>query len=92
MQITEAGKTYLEDLLKQHNAEGIRVIFAGAGCCGPKLGLSLAEPLSDDIVEVINDIKVSIENRVVPHTQDVTLDFRSTEAGSGLVLVGQSNC
>ncbi|KPV45657.1 hypothetical protein [Alicyclobacillus ferrooxydans] len=92
MQITDAGKIYVDRLLKEHNAEGIRVIFAGAGCCGPKLGLSLDEPHDDDIVQIINDIKVAIENRVVPHTQDVSLDFKSTEAGSGLVLVGQTNC
>lgn len=92
MKITDAGKTYLEDLLKGHNAEGIRVIFAGAGCCGPKLGLSLDEPQENDIVEIINDIKVAIENRVVPHTRGVILDFQSTEAGSGLVLVGQPYC
>lgn len=92
MQITDAGKTFLDGLLKEHNAEGIRVIFAGAGCCGPKLGLSLDDPHDDDIVQIINGIKVSIENRVVPHTQGVSLDFKNTEAGSGLVLVGQGNC
>lgn len=92
MKITDAGRTYLSDLLREHNAEGIRVIFAGAGCCSPKLGLSLDDPHDDDIVEIINDIRVAIENHVVPHTQAVTLDYQSTEAGAGLVLVGQSNC
>ncbi|WP_206915774.1 adhesin [Alicyclobacillus suci] len=92
MEITNAGKAFVDKLLKEHQSENIRVIFAGAGCCGPKLGLSLDEPHEDDIVEIINDIKVAIENRVVPHTQGVTLDFQSTEAGSGLVLLGQSNC
>ena len=92
MLITDAGKAYIENLLKEHNSEGIRGVFAGAGCCGPKLGLSLADPEDDDIVQVVNGIRVAIENRVVPHTQAVTLDCQSTEAGSGLVLVGQSNC
>ncbi|KRW90667.1 Fe-S cluster assembly iron-binding protein IscA [Alicyclobacillus sacchari] len=92
MQITDAGKRFIDGLLKEHQSEGIRVIFAGAGCCGPKLGLSLDEPHDDDIVGIVNGIKVAIENRVVPHTQAVTLDFQSTDAGSGLVLVGQSSC
>ena len=72
MQITDAGKTYVDGLWKEHNAEGIRVIFAGAGCCGPKIGLSLDEPHDDDIVQIINGIKVAIENRVVPHTTSLT--------------------
>ncbi|SHJ73894.1 hypothetical protein [Alicyclobacillus tolerans] len=92
MQITDAGKRFIDGLLQQHQSEGIRVVFAGAGCCGPKLGLSLDEPHDDDIVQIINGIKVAIENRVVPHTQAVTLDFQCTEASSGLVLVGQNNC
>ncbi|WAH38123.1 hypothetical protein NZD86_06450 [Alicyclobacillus dauci] len=62
MQITDAGKTFIDSLLKEHHSEGIRVVFAGAGCCGPKLGLSLDEPQDDDIVEIINGIKVAIEN------------------------------
>ncbi len=92
MQITDAGRAHIEEVLKQHNAECIRVVFAGQGCCGPNLGLSLDEPHDDDIVQVINQIKVAIENRVVPHTHGVSLDFQNTEAGSGLVMVGQSKC
>ncbi|QSO53204.1 adhesin [Alicyclobacillus sp. ALC3] len=92
MQITDAGKTFIEDVLKQNNANCIRVVFAGQGCCGPKLGLSLDEPHDDDVVQILNGIKVSIENRIVPHTTSLTLDFRTTEVGSGLVMAGQSNC
>ncbi len=92
MQITDTGKTYIENLLKEHNSEGIRVVFAGSGCCGPKLGLSLADPEDDDIIQIINGIRVAIENRVVPHTQTVMLDFQNTKEGSGLVLAGQRNC
>lgn len=83
MQIIDAGKTYIEDVLKQNKADCIRVIFAGQGCCGPKLGISLDEPHDDDIVQVINGIKVAIENHVVPQATRLTLDFQTTEAGSG---------
>lgn len=91
MQITDAGKTYIDILLKEHNSEGIRVVFAGAGCCGPKLGLSLNEPHDDDIVQVINGIRVAIENRAVPYVKGISLDYQETSSGSGLVLSG-SNC
>ena len=92
IQITDAGRAHIEEILKQHHAECIRVVFAGQGCCGPKLGLSLDEPHSDDIVQVINQIKVAIEKRVVPHTNGLSLDFQNTEARSGLVMIGQSKC
>jgi len=78
LQITAQAKQQLEDMLKQHHASGIRVAFAGMGCCSQKIGLSLDEPQDDDVIDVVNGIRVAIENRVVPQTVQVTLDYQTT--------------
>jgi len=92
MQITDAAKEFIKKVLKENNAEGIRVTFAGMSCCSPKMGLSLDEPDINDVVRVINGIKVAFENRIVPHAQNVTLDYQVTPSGSGLVMLGNSGC
>lgn len=92
MQITEQAKQQLEDMLKQHRASGIRVAFAGMGCCSPRIGLSLDEAQDDDVIDVVNGIRVAIENRVVPQTMDVILDYQTTATESGFVLRGTSGC
>lgn len=92
MNITESGTTFIKEVFTQNHADCLRVVFAGQGCCGPKFGLSLEEPQDDDIVQIIDDIKVAIENRVVSYTQDLTLDYQVNESGSGLVMVGGSSC
>lgn len=92
MQITDSAKMYIEGILKQQHASGIRVIYAGMGCGSPKIGLSLAEPGLEDIVEMVNGIRVAVENRVAPQAQHVTLDVRNTPSGSGLVMLGSGGC
>ncbi|KPV45066.1 hypothetical protein [Alicyclobacillus ferrooxydans] len=92
MQITGQAKQQLEELFKQNHASGVRVAFAGMGCCSPKIGLSLDEPEEDDVIDVVNGIRVAIENRVVPQTVQVTLDYQTTPTESGFVLRGSSSC
>jgi Fe-S cluster assembly iron-binding protein IscA len=42
MVITDQAKQALQDILKEHGKEGIRLYSAGGGCCGPQFGLSLS--------------------------------------------------
>jgi Fe-S cluster assembly iron-binding protein IscA len=78
--------------MNQHDIKGIRIFMAGAGCCSPKLGLNLEEPSANDVVEIINGIQVAIEQDILNNTQTITLDFRETDSGSGLVMLGDDNC
>jgi Fe-S cluster assembly iron-binding protein IscA len=88
MKITENAKAFVEGVLAQYDAKGIRVYAAGESCGNPKLGLTLDEPKEEDTIEVINGIRVAFETEVVSFAKTVTLDVQ----GSSLVLVGNSCC
>jgi Fe-S cluster assembly iron-binding protein IscA len=54
--------------------------------------LSLDEATDQDIVEIINGIKVAFEKSIIDQTESLTLDFQETPQGSGLVMVGVNEC
>jgi Fe-S cluster assembly iron-binding protein IscA len=92
MKITDEAKSFIQGVLEQNNAKGIKVIFAGMGWGGPKLGLSLDEATDQDIVETINGVQVAFEKSIKEQTESLTLDFQETPQGSGLVMVGINEC
>ena len=92
MKITDEAKTFIEGVLSENNAKGIKVIFAGMGWGGPKLGLSLEETTDQDIVETINGVQVAFEKSIKDQTEGLTLDFKETPEGSGLVMLGVNEC
>jgi Fe-S cluster assembly iron-binding protein IscA len=53
--------------------------------------LALDEPQADDIVKVINEVKVAIDSSVLFNVEDMTLEYSPDR--KGLVLSGnESNC
>lgn len=50
--------------------------------------MALDEPAETDTQKTINGVNVAIEEGVVDHVVDVTLDYQETEQGAGLVIVG----
>jgi Fe-S cluster assembly iron-binding protein IscA len=93
VQITESARVFIEELMNQHDVKSIRVFVAGTGCCsGPKMGVALEEPSSNDVVETINGIQVAIEKNALANSQAITIDYQETPSGSGLVMLGNDNC
>lgn len=92
MIITDQAKSYIEKMMKENGETNLRFTFEGAGCCGPNFGLTLSEKQDDDKVEIINGINVSIDNRVIDATQQITLDFEGTEEDGGLILQNNNSC
>ena len=91
MQITNDAREVLKEVLKEQNAAGIRVYFAGFGWGGPQIGLALDEPEAEDKVTTINDIQVAIDPQIEDNTEILTLDFDKQQ--NGLVLLGnESDC
>ena len=90
MIITEPAKEALLESMKENAAEGIRFYFAGQGCCGPQLGVSLDAPEQDDEIKEVNGVRVALDNRVLDMVEGISIDFQD----GGLVLVGmpESNC
>ncbi|WP_203363764.1 iron-sulfur cluster biosynthesis family protein [Bacillus sp. REN10] len=90
MKITDEAKQLLQSFLNEKGAEGIRLTSV-AGCCGPQFSLTLDPPLESDTVQTINGIKVAFDSQMT-ETDELTLDKEENEDGTGLVLLGASNC
>lgn len=92
MNITNGAKEYLQSLLQEQQAKGLR-IYEIEGCCGPQIGLSLDQPEETDSVSMINDIRVAVSTIALGLVNNLTLDFESEGEQSGLVMIGApSNC
>jgi Fe-S cluster assembly iron-binding protein IscA len=53
--------------------------------------MALDEPKENDVLRNINGIEVAIENRILSHTQNLTLDFKETASGPHLVIKGSKS-
>ena len=87
MMITNEAKQYIQSILEEQKAEGMR-IHAVAGCCGPQIGLSLDAPEATDEVMDINGIRMAIAADAKEATNNLTLDFDTQGEQSGLVMIG----
>ncbi|MBB6449782.1 Fe-S cluster assembly iron-binding protein IscA [Geomicrobium halophilum] len=90
MTITETAKEVLVSTMNENQAEGIRFYFAGQGCCGPQLGVSMDTPEQEDTIQEVNGISVAMDQRVASMAEGVSLDVKN----GGLVMEGlpESNC
>lgn len=90
MKITDGAKQLLEKVLSENGADGIR-LYSVAGCCGPQFALSLDAPQDSDTINIINGIKVAIDQNI-SETEELTLDKDESQDGAGLVIIGGSSC
>jgi iron-sulfur cluster assembly protein len=90
MHITDQAKTVLTEVLQEQGAEGLR-LSSIAGCCGPQIAVSMADPEPTDTIETINGIRVAIDPSM-KGTDELTIDVETTPEGEGLVLIGANNC
>lgn len=90
MDITNEAKEYIQSLLKEQQAGGLR-IYAIEGCCGPQIGLSLDMAEESDVISVINDVQVAVARQAEEFVKSLTLDFETEGEQSGLVMIGAPN-
>ncbi|WP_404450680.1 adhesin [Virgibacillus necropolis] len=88
MNITEKAKETLHNIFEERGGEGIRIYSAGAGCCGPQIGLSLDSPEEADVIKDVNGVRVAIDQEVGSSVDDLTLD----KEGDRFVLLGLDSC
>ncbi|WP_281890404.1 hypothetical protein [Paenibacillus sp. YYML68] len=88
MIITSAARDAIQALLDEHQVNGMRVVFDGMGCSGPKMGLVLEQLEQSDITTVINGIPVAIERKIMEESKKLTLDVDNDQ----LVMVGADSC
>lgn len=86
MRITDGARDLIAEVLKENEAEGIRLYYV-EGCCGPQFALSLDAPAEGDSVQTVNGIRVAMDFQIEDH-DELTLDMEEGENGTGLVLLG----
>ncbi|WP_430789656.1 adhesin [Virgibacillus flavescens] len=88
MKITDEAKQTLHNLFEERGGEGIRIYSAGAGCCGPQIGLSLDNPEETDVIKDVNGVRVAIDQEVGSSVEELILD----KDGDRFVLSGLDDC
>lgn len=91
MIITDRAKSYIEDMMKEAGISTLRFASVGSGCCGPSYQLSLEKPQENDVVNVINEVEVAADPKVIELISSITLDVDQDEQGAGLVISGGSS-
>jgi iron-sulfur cluster assembly accessory protein len=75
MEITDAAVEKLKALLKEAGKTGVLRVFVSQGCCGPSIGMGLAEKPASDDQEVSNkDFKVYVESSASAMVEKAVLD------------------
>ncbi|MDQ0175462.1 iron-sulfur cluster assembly accessory protein [Bacillus chungangensis] len=92
MIITDQAKVYINKMMEENGESNLRFTFEGAGCCGPNFGVTLSNRQEGDKEDIINGVKVSIDERVFNAVQDIILDFEGEGEEGGLVLKGNNSC
>jgi HesB-like selenoprotein len=96
--VTDEAKVRLVDAMKdaEYEKPALRIIFAGFGWGGPRLGLALEElEESDDFVMENNDIQILLDDRIKHYIETgpkIVVDYRDTAYGAGFVVDGGSSC
>lgn len=75
MEIKDAAAEKLKALLKESGKTGFLRVFVTEGCCGPSIGMDLAEQPADGDLEVSNrDFKIYIDKSAAPLVEKAVLD------------------
>lgn len=75
MEITDAAVEKLKALLKEAGKTGVLRVFVSQGCCGPSIGMGLADKPAPEDQEVSNkDFKVYVESSAAAMVEKAVLD------------------
>ena len=86
VEITEDAKTEILTVLEKYPGKGLRVVIAGVGWGGPRLGLALDELKSED-VQVFNQIDVMIDEQTKQYLSPSVIECYKNELnGCGLMI------
>ena len=84
--LTPAAVQAVQDLLEKRELEGyaLRVFVSGAGCSGLQYGMALEANIREqDLSCEFDGIKVVVDEVSIEYMRGATVDYVSTEAGSG---------
>ena len=87
LEITEKASEMIKDFLKDREGPPpIRIMLSQGGCSGPALGLALDESKENDQEFEDRGIKFVIENSLYDRVKPISIDYVTSEMGSGFDL------
>ena len=94
LEITDEAKDKLQEILNDNLGKHLRIVIAGVGWGGPKLGLALDEPNENEEITQINGIDVLISDEVKPFANRNIIDYLNPPDGEGFIIssTGQTYC
>lgn len=90
MEITDKAREILNEQIKENNAPGIRVYFAGPGCSTLRFDMSFEGPKENEVVKEINGIQVALDPLFNSYTEKLVIDYSPTL--DEVFIKGSSNC
>lgn len=75
MEIKDAAAEKIKAVIKGSGKTGFLRVFVTEGCCGPSIGMDLAEKAEPGDLEVSNkDFKIYVDKAAVPMVEKAVLD------------------
>lgn len=87
MNMTEKAKQYILSAMKENNEDTLR-FYGIEGCCGMNLAVWLMPAKEDDLIEIVNDVKIAIMPEMAQDLQNVTINVEEQDGEMGLVIEG----
>jgi Fe-S cluster assembly iron-binding protein IscA len=85
IEITEAAKNKLREILDKNPGKYLRIEVEGDGCAGPYLRVSLDEAGANEIITRVNGIDILISDLVKRHAEITTIRIFETHIENSLL-------
>jgi Fe-S cluster assembly iron-binding protein IscA len=94
VEITPAAQKMLNDYLGENPEKVVCIGFAGIGCSGATLKLSLETPPEGAQIEEVEGLKVFVEEDVLVFSDDQAIDYIKNDEMEGFSITskGGLNC
>ncbi|UFT98217.1 iron-sulfur cluster assembly accessory protein [Radiobacillus kanasensis] len=90
LNITDSAKHQINEMMKEEDAETVRLRFGvkGGGCSGLSYALGFDYEVNDELeqIEEINEIPVIITKQDIPIIEGTTIDFKQNMMGGGFTI------
>lgn len=86
VEITPAAQKALSEYLGETSEKVVRIQFAGIGCSGPELKLSLEVPPEGALIEEVEGLKVVVDDDVLVFSDKQIIDYVKNDEMEGFSL------
>jgi Fe-S cluster assembly iron-binding protein IscA len=81
IEISDAAKRMIEEMLAKNPGKHLRIVIEGNGCAGPYLGIILDEGEPNEIITRVNGIDISISDDVKKYADTSSINLYVNQMG-----------